>query len=176
MSLSGSTYLGGLNGYTTSDQTQKLVGFFGIGGQDVNIHSTLTEAMAGLDAVLANTATSMTNYMRSGRDAKVVNGTAFVQQNKVRVRWAWIAAPIVFCAASLLFFVTVVVLCSLRRTIKPPLWKSSAVATLRCLDPDLHRELGGSPGPMSLSASVGKENVRLLRDGEGWLLVRDKGL
>jgi hypothetical protein len=176
MSLSGSAYLRGVDSSADSDLTQKLVGFFGIGGGDVDIYATLTEAMAGLDAMLANTATSMTNYMRDWPNAKVVNGTAFVQQNVVKVRWAWIVAPIVFCAASLLFFVTVVVLCSLRRTVKPPLWKSSAVATLRCADPDLHRELGGSPGPMSLSGSVGKENVRLLRDGEGWLLVRDKGL
>ncbi|KAJ4330353.1 hypothetical protein N0V95_010070 [Ascochyta clinopodiicola] len=168
VSLSGRAYLQEATTSADSDEVQKLVSFFGIGDN----RKTLAEGLAALDEMLTNTATSMSNYIRSGQNREVANGTAFVQQNVVRVRWAWVAAPVVFCAASLLFFVTVVVLCSLRRTAKPPLWKSHAVATLRCLDPELHRELGSLLGRTSLSCAAGKESVRLVQDGDGWLLVR----
>ena len=174
LSLSGLTYQSDLDyaNYANSDQVQKLANFFGIGGQEADFSPTRAGGLAALDAMLANTATSMTNYIRSVRKVDYVNGTAFVQQNIVQVSWSWIAAPIVFSTASLLFFVTVVALCSVRRTIKPPLWKSSSIATLRCLDPRLHHELGGPPGQMALSGAADKQSVRLVRDGEGWLLVQ----
>jgi hypothetical protein len=172
LSLSGGAYLAETDTYADSDQVQKLVTFFGIGGQETDLSTTRVDGLAALDAMLANTAASMTNYIRSVLKTDYVNGTAFVQQNVVHVSWSWIAAPIVFCAASLLFFVAVVALCSVRRTVRPPLWKSSVVATLRCLDPGLHRELGGPPGRMALSGAADKLSVRLVRDGEACLLVR----
>jgi hypothetical protein len=173
LSLSGLAYRVGVDHYVDSDQVQKLVTIFGIGGQGTDLSMTRARGLAALDAMLMNTATSVTNYIRSVVKVEYVQGTAFVQQNVVRVSWSWMAAPIVFSAASLLFFVTVIVLCSVRRTVKPPLWKSSAVATLRCLDPCLHRELGGPPGQMVLSGAAEKQSVCLVRDGEGWLLVQD---
>jgi hypothetical protein len=172
LTLSGGAYQIEEENYADSDQVQKLVNFFGIGGQETDIRTTRADGLAALDAILANTATSMTNYIRSLPMVDHVNGIAFVQQNVVHVRWSWIAAPIVFSSASLLFFVTVVALCSVRRTVKPPLWKSSVVATLRCLDPCLHRELGGPPGRRALNGAVDKLSVRVVRDGEGWLLVQ----
>ncbi|KAJ4289568.1 hypothetical protein N0V90_010897 [Kalmusia sp. IMI 367209] len=172
LTLSGLAYrTGDIDIYADSDQVQKLVSFFGIGGQDA-VSTTRADGLVALDAMLLNTATSMTNYIRSAVEVDHINGIAFVQENIVRVRWSWIAAPIVFSAASLLFFVTVVTLCSIHGTAKPPLWKSSTVAALRCLDPHLHRELGGPPGRMVLSGAADKQNVRLVRDGEGWLLVQ----
>lgn len=172
LSLSGLVSQVEADYYADSDQVQKLVTLFGIGGQGTNLSTTRADGLAALDAMLANMAASMTNYVRSALGANHVNGTAFAQQNVVHVSWSWIAAPIVFSAASLLFFVTVVALCSVHRTVKPPLWKSSAIATLRCLDPRLHRELGGPPGRMALSGAADKQSVRLVRDGEGWLLVQ----
>jgi hypothetical protein len=171
LTLSGSAYWSEQDSYTDSDAVQMLCSFFGIGGQGTDLNSTLVDGIAALQDMLANTATSMTNYMRSRSNLDVVNGIAYVQQNVVRVRWAWIAAPIIFSAASLLFFVAVVVLCSIRRAGKPPLWKSSAVATLRCLDPGLHGELGGAPGKISVCGHDGGKSVRLLRNGDGWLLA-----
>jgi len=173
MSLSGSASMVQEFSKADSDQVQKLVNIFGIGGQGIEYHTTRADGLAALDAMLANTATSMTNYIRSVPNVEFVYGTAYVQQNVVRVHWGWIAAPIAFCVASLLFFFTVVALCSFGRSAKPPLWKSSAVAALRCFDPALHRELGGSsPGRISLVGVAGEQHVRLLRDGDGWLLVR----
>jgi hypothetical protein len=171
LSLSGAAYQYDSDYFADSDQVQKLVSFFGINGVQSVYRPTRAESLASLDAMLANTATSMTNYIRSGSSVDYVNGTAYAQQNVVHVNWSWIAAPVVFSAASLLFFVIVAALCSVRGTVKPPLWKSSAVATLRCLDPRLHHELGGPPGQMALSSAANKQRVRLVRHGEGWLLV-----
>jgi hypothetical protein len=172
LTLSGGAYQIEVGNYADSDQVQKLVTFFGIGGQGTDVFTTRADGLVALDAMLANTATSMTNYIHSVFKTEHVNGTAFVQQNVVHVNWSWVAAPIVFSAASLLFFVTVVALCSIRRTVKPPLWKSNVVATLRCLDPCIHQELGGPPWRMALSGAADKLRVRLVRDGEGWLLVQ----
>ncbi|KAF2105545.1 hypothetical protein BDV96DRAFT_655491 [Lophiotrema nucula] len=172
LSLSGLAYVAEVDNYADSDQVEKLVTFFGIGGQGTNVSATRADGLAALDAMLANTATSMTNYMRSRLQVDYVNGTAFAQQNVVHVSWAWIAAPIVFSAASLIFFVTVVALCSLHRSVKPPLWKSSAIATLRCLDPRLHHGLGGAPGRMASNGAADKQSIHLVRDGEGWMLVQ----
>lgn len=83
---------------------QKLSGFFGIGGPGTDLNSLRADGIAALQDMLANTATSMTNYMRSTRNADVVSGIVYMQRNVVRVRWAWVAAPIIFSAASLLFF------------------------------------------------------------------------
>jgi hypothetical protein len=76
LTLSGGAYQIEVDNYADSDQVQKLVTFFGIGGQGTDVFTTRADGLVALDAMLANTATSMTNYIRSVFKTEHVNGTA----------------------------------------------------------------------------------------------------
>lgn len=175
LTFSGLSYLDfGSGAHADSDQVQKLSSLFGVGAQNADILTTRVNGLVALDNLLANTATSMTNYVRSHRNGVFASGIVWTQQTVVRVQWSWIAAPAVFSGVSLLFFLAVLILSTGRGTTSsvrgPPLWKSNAVAAMRCLDPKLQRELG-SIHNMASAGSAAQVCVRLVCDEGGWLLV-----
>ncbi|KAI9794806.1 MAG: hypothetical protein M1816_002934 [Peltula sp. TS41687] len=75
----------------------------------------------------ANIAQRMTDSIRNGRNATRAEGTAFMQESYVHVRWSWLAFP----AGLLLASAGVLVMCILySKRRKIVLWKSSSLALL----------------------------------------------
>lgn len=50
-------------------------------------------------------------------------------------------------------------------------WKSSGMAVLQALEPELQRELGGVGNMSGVQRRAGGRRVRLEGGGEGWRLV-----
>jgi hypothetical protein len=99
------------------------------------------------------------------------NGTVWGQQTVVQVRWAWLAGPVAFSAISLFFFLVVAVLGHLHHTSSPPKWKSSSMAMLNGLDPQLHSKLGAMVLRSTMDNRAKNLDVRLVQKGGGWRLV-----
>ena len=171
--LSGNATLSGVDSYVSSDEMQALMSPFSVINEERNtLPGTAAEDLAVLDARIANVATGMTNWVRGPWAlSSTANGTVFGQASIVHISWGWTAAPIAFTTLSLLFFALVVALSSRGRGTKLPALKSSTVAVLRGLDPQLQRSLGGV-GRQSVMKSEAQElQVRLIREGDRWRLV-----
>ena len=71
---------------------------------------------------------------------------------------------------SLLFIITTLVYQRMSLS-KTQAWKSSSLAVLRAISPQLQEELGGSAKPSTLNHQGGRTIVRLeTADGDGWRL------
>lgn len=82
---------------------------------------------SNITKVAANIARRMTDQIRNGRNATRAEGTAFVQESYIRVRWGWLALPAGVLLASTGVFVVCVLYNERRRIV---LWKSSSLALL----------------------------------------------
>jgi hypothetical protein len=136
----------------------------------------------GLQRIFENVAVSMTNYIRLGdentdssdpdyKPSAVAIGTVFEPLTVVHIRWPWIAAHACFALFSAGLLVTTI-LChraSPLRGQEP--WKSSGVAILHSLEPDLQRDLRGVAKMSELQGRAREHRVRLENGGEGWRLV-----
>lgn len=88
--------------------------------------SAVLKGDVNLTEVFDNVARSMTNYLRSGPNMQLAEGSAVENVIFVSVRWYWLIGPIVIELAAVLF--TTFTMVSNRRGV--PLWKSSALAVL----------------------------------------------
>ncbi|KAK3660689.1 hypothetical protein LTR56_000447 [Elasticomyces elasticus] len=145
-------------------------------GLSYGIHGT---NQTGLELLMNNVATSMTNYMRkqvsgygsqNNRFVPWANGTVLEQVTVVVIRWKWITAHAVFTALSMIFL-AVTVICQRASPLKGSAWKSSSLAALHALDPVLQQELGGVTRQSQLAVQDEKRKVRLeWKSGDGWRL------
>lgn len=136
----------------------------------------------GLQRIFDNVAVSMTNYIRLGDETAdpsnpdynpptVATGTVFEPLAVVHIRWPWIAAHACFAlfSAGLLLATILCHRASPLRGQEP--WKSSGVAILHVLEPDLQRDLKGIAKMSELQRRAGEHRVRLEKGDEGWRLV-----
>jgi len=136
----------------------------------------------GLQRIFENVAVSMTNYIRLGDEnadpsdpdyssPTVAIGTVFEPLTVVHIRWPWIAAHACFAlfSAGLLLATILCHRASPLRGQEP--WKSSGVAILHALEPDLQRDLKGIAKVSELQGRAGEHRVRLEKGEEGWRLV-----
>jgi hypothetical protein len=109
---------------------------------------------ADIDAITANIALSMTNRIRSSRNATLAQGEVWREVTFVIVQWRWLGLPLftVFAAGA---FLLVTALQTWRRG--GLLWKSSNVALLS------HRIIGWDEQDMDLVRGQGKLE-RIARD------------
>jgi hypothetical protein len=182
--LSGTISLGETGGRIANSDIAMVLGNaagVGLNRNDTNpgdtsqiSNGTLNDDFHHLNTILANTGTSMTNYIRSRSSVvggvNYTNGTTWIPQTVVQVRWAWLAAPVAFSAISLFFFIIVAAL-GTHRTLSPPNWKSSSIAVLHGLDPRLHSALGAMSYPSTMDNRIKHLNVRLVQEASGWRLV-----
>ena len=190
--FSGALYYRGNDRWQAdSDEIEEFAAIFGFeyffGETHVDVDEPLVYGINQLNAILANTVTSMTNYMRTpgdwgiienfnpDREKHAVVGTVYVEQSIVTIKWGWIVALAIFVASSLLFFIIVVAKGSryrYRRGAAPlPLWKSSAIATLRAGEPQLQKSLGSMTTKSAMNESAREVYIHLVYDGSGWRLV-----
>ena len=129
----------------------------------------------GLDSILENIATRMTNLIRSQSQDDLVAGTLLHQQTTVQVQWGYLIAPIIFMVLCLLFFGATVVYQRTSST-KTKTWKSSSLVVLHALGPEAQRELGGMSKSSVLREQAERTAVRLDKaEDTGWRL-REVGL
>ena len=180
--LSGEVYQTlGQSTFTTSDVAEALgQPFAGNSGSSAQLTTDTSQAAAldVLDRILNNTATSMTNLMRNSSSELPKLGIAYAERTVVVVAWGYVAAPILFTVASLLFFLIVATFGRGRHGVKPPVWKTSSDAVLRALDQELQCALRGATTPGAMRVETNGVYVRLVQDGNGWRLAaqgRDDG-
>ncbi|KAF2661085.1 hypothetical protein K491DRAFT_674373 [Lophiostoma macrostomum CBS 122681] len=114
-----------------------------------------------------NITASMTNALREqvhdGSNDEVVVGESWMPANFIRVRYRWMAAPLLlWFLASVFFFGTIY------STIKHgvPAWKSSVLALLRLQD-----EQGASGSVSHITTDARRMKMQLSRNGEAWQLL-----
>lgn len=105
-----------------------------------------------------------------GDPSPIVVGRVLHNINIVVVRWKWIAAHAVFTVISLLLLVVTITLQHFSR-LKGEAWKTSSLAVLHALDPDLQRQLAGIDKAIDMGSRDGRLAVRLQRmPDDGWRL------
>ncbi|KAH9896178.1 hypothetical protein F4778DRAFT_745371 [Xylariomycetidae sp. FL2044] len=162
--------------YASSDAAQALFEPY----NTAQVHSTETvfdlsngivgTNQTGLEHIVNNIATSITNYVRS-QSRSVATGTTLSQEIVVEIRWPWIAAHVVFVGLSLLLLVCAMVQQHLNG-LRGAAWKSSSLAVLHALEPSLKQSsMGGITTEAEMSASAKEQLVRLrATDQDGWHL------
>jgi hypothetical protein len=167
---------------TTSDVAQTIYEpFSGISPTSPkgNLSRTLRATeREGLQRIFDNVAMSMTNYIRLGDETAdpsdpdyklpaVATGNVFQPLTVVHIRWPWIAAHASFAlfSAGLLLATMLCHRASPLRGQEP--WKSSGVAILHALEPDLQRELRGVAKMSELQGRAVEHRVQVGFDGEG---------
>lgn len=142
------------------------------------LHQTERE---GLYLIFDNVATSMTNYVRRlhhntsssdpDNEYKSAIGSVQAQVTLVHIRWPWIGAHASFA----LFSIGLLAATMLSHRASPlrghEPWKSSGVAILHALEPDLQREMRGVAKMSEMQVRGEGRVVRLEEGDEGWRLV-----
>ncbi|KAH8904952.1 hypothetical protein BR93DRAFT_882125 [Coniochaeta sp. PMI_546] len=123
--------------------------------------------------VAANIARTITNLVRmeavhfTSTTDPVIDGTAYTPQAFVKVHWGWISVLSLQLGFTLVFlFLTI--LATGRKGMQ--VFKSSSLATLCALRPEVRNELGGMGGFERLRSRARRMRVRLER-GDGGLVV-----
>lgn len=116
-----------------------------------------------INPYLANATRTISNSLRSREDGTTaINGTAWVKEQYVAVRWAWLALPVV------LLFGTFALVCATiikSRKNDAPAWKSSALATLlHGLTEDARNQFPPALCPSEIEAVSQKLQVKLALD------------
>lgn len=166
---------GGLQQVTSSDAVNVVAQALGLNRDDRDSNSTPRQDkdLASLNVLLENTAISMTNYIRGAQGTASIHqaeGTVWVQQSTVMIRWGWLVAPILFSVTSLVFFLIVLVKSS-RHDPHVPQWRSSSLATIHSLQPALRTRLGGMTAQSSMSQRADVVYVRFAQTNDGWSLI-----
>jgi hypothetical protein len=121
-----------------------------------------------LDKLLGAMATSMTNQMRTKAQDQTFLGTVIRQRTVVRVQWGFLIAPIVFTVLCILFASATLVYQSVAgpKSMRLHVWKSSSLAVLHALEPDLQQRLSGMVHPSTLQQQAQRIMVELNVAGE----------
>ncbi|OAA57147.1 hypothetical protein LEL_10937 [Akanthomyces lecanii RCEF 1005] len=156
-----------------SAEIDVLAGQFGVTHDPSLSTGTQSEFMARLARIMDNVAISMTNTIRSPGDT-VATGSAYVPVSFIKVNWGLIIAPVAFTILCLVFLLGVVMSGRSRHgDLKPPVWRSGMMASLRGLDPQLHRTFGGMMAADAMDEAAQNVYVHLSRDGNVWWLQID---
>ncbi|KAI0130352.1 hypothetical protein BJ170DRAFT_681805 [Xylariales sp. AK1849] len=135
--------------------------------------SSGTPPLDGLQNILDNIATGMTNELRSNVITDPFRGTLIRHITVVRVQWGYVVAPIVFMILCVLFFFGTLLYGSLasRRT---DTWKSSIIPVLHVSGFDTKEVLGGMTSLSVMMDHAAGTTVRLVRQGSsGWRLISE---
>ncbi|KAF2148831.1 hypothetical protein K461DRAFT_297322 [Myriangium duriaei CBS 260.36] len=129
----------------------------------------------GLELLINNLATSLTNHFRT---SCIINdkvdqslGTVLTHVTFTVIRWKWIAVLAGFTILSWLFLLATI---AGQRfgTLRGSAWKSSSLAVLHALDPEIQRDLGGLDCHTKMFRRDEERKVRLVCvPGEGWRLL-----
>lgn len=104
-----------------------------VGNQAIMIGNAL-EYPANMTSLIINTTDSMTNAVRTGRNATRAQGTIWDPGTYIVVQWPWLILPILLILFSTLFLVIVMLFTSKRNM---PLWKSALLPFIfHGLEPD----------------------------------------
>ncbi|KAF3761181.1 hypothetical protein M406DRAFT_108428 [Cryphonectria parasitica EP155] len=167
--------------HATSDAIQALYEPYNV-FQDISlgeIHYSLNSSIrgtnqTGLEFIINNMGTSMTNYIREN-NAEVANGTSHSQEVLVKVRWKWFAAHASFIVLCLLLLSSTLIATRLS-VLKSLAWKSSPSAVLHALSSNLQH---ASTGILTESESTPLDQAQLVYlcnvEGEGWRLQAHDG-
>jgi hypothetical protein len=164
---------GNLVSVATSDITLALWQPFNRYGQHITSSTDLYNTnRTGLEHILENVGTSMTNHIRMQPRPTLQPGTLMREQVVVEVRWAYVTAPILFTVLSIGFFSATLIYQQVVWTRAPAKhWKLSSLAVLHALKPDIHQAMGGLTSTSVLNQQAGKTHVRLEDCGpDGWRL------
>lgn len=128
---------------------------------------------AGLNIILENVATTMTNQIRArALDGGPVTGTLFRQRTMFQVQLGYMVAPIVFMILSFLFFAATLIYQRSPPT-RTKTWKSSSLAVLHALAPEMQGALGGMKNSSALKEQAKGTYAGLDHVGNtGWRLKR----
>ncbi|PVI00783.1 hypothetical protein DM02DRAFT_671773 [Periconia macrospinosa] len=135
-----------------------------IGPEDADVRTAMVR-------IVENVATSMNIAMRQHNTTpNQEKGTVWEEQTFVKVRWGWIAAPVMLAGFSVLFVVATIIQSS-GQARRGMVWKSSSVPTLLALNSDLHKAVG-APSSLSKTECVLRgAKVSLSQDKQGgWRL------
>jgi hypothetical protein len=130
--------------------------------------------IAGFNGTMANMAASLTKLGLEKTNG-TVNGTVYVTQAFVSVRWPWIILPGLLVAIGTIFLVVTI---AVTKNSSMPLWKSSALV------PYYHEieRLGGDddaneyPTVSTMEKKAEEEHIQLQRsEGNGRLVLREQG-
>ena len=100
----------------------------------------------------------------------MANGTAWREQNFVRVEWAWMAAPITLALLSLIF-VAITIAQSAIPSNKYKIWKSSSLPPLLVLSDELRLDVGGLQSLSENENALKHARALLGRNSDGeWTL------
>lgn len=134
-----------------------------------NMYSNTTnDAFTEIGIVFDNLATSITNDFRArNATSEVVRGAAWNDETFVKIRWEWMTFLFALLAFSLAFLVMTIVATRDAERV----WKTSALATLVGLGGDVREKLGSVDTLPSLRKNVKEVRVRLMRDGDRWVLA-----
>lgn len=166
-------YLSGMLFYQGGDQadTDVAISFSGaLGSLSWQTATRVPRGFPRLGALLNNTATSMTNFLRQ-KTLRRKNGIVYVQKVYVRISWGWLAAPIIFVVFALLFFIATLVYGRVRKMRGVPAWKSSLLAALQTPDADLHQLLGSKASKVPMFSQIQKLKVQLIKGDGRWSLT-----
>lgn len=98
-------------------------------------------------------------------------GTVWVEAPIVVIRWGWMSVPLTLVVFTWIFLLATMVGHPRHRE---NIWKSSSLAVMHALHPDLQRHVGGMDRGSYMWARDKRLMVRLVRlEGEGWRLVHD---
>ncbi|KAM3076970.1 hypothetical protein ACMFMF_004885 [Clarireedia jacksonii] len=176
--LNGTVFYIGNDFYKTSDAAEAFYQPF---NSDALHPNTTVLGQAGLNELLQNIATSMTNIVRQTDHTIVTtdtskpiytlaNGTAWQDQTFVRVQWGYIAAPVTLALLSILF-VTITIVQSMVQAKKYKVWKSSTISTLLALSDETHMQIGGLRSTSENEHAVETLKISLRHDADGeWRL------
>lgn len=125
---------------------------------------------AGLNIILENIATSMTNQIRARTQDGLFRGTVSQQRTVVQVQWGYMVPPIVFMILCVFFFAATLIFQRTAST-RTKTWKSSTLAVLHALGPEMQGALGGIRTSSALMKQAEDHCAKLVHDGNtGWRL------
>ncbi|KAL9109232.1 MAG: hypothetical protein Q9227_006158 [Pyrenula ochraceoflavens] len=134
-------------------------------------------SLGGFVPMLDNLGVSMANRMRL-LSPTAIPGTSYTSSTHVRVRWPWLALPLLFTLLSIFFFAATVLHQQFSKTY---VWKSDGNAVLYALSGGMGRKTemeGWSGGRFARLERVGRDGEAQREEGrgeKGWrLVVREK--
>ena len=126
---------------------------------------------ANLSRTVIAIAESMTEAMRTGPNSTAYLGQTYVEKTIVKIRWAWLAYPIVLTLLSMVLLLIVILQ---TKQLDVIVWKSSSLALL------MHRLSGWEMADGAVSSErdlhrvMGKIRARLCNDGMHAEFITDK--
>ena len=126
---------------------------------------------ANLDTTVIAIAESMTEAMRTGPNSTAYFGQTYVEKTVVKIRWAYLAYPIVLTLLSMVLLLIVILQ---TRQLNIIAWKSSSLALLMHRLSGWQIAVGGVKSKRDLHRVMGTVRARLCDDGTHPEFITDR--